>query len=99
MAVYYIYICQSERDECSVYISERERCVAAHFVTPARFVTCGDKSCRKVHSPHVLSSLRQQRSISLSSLDVRVCVLAYALSHVLFLLAKEYETEILYCFE
>ena len=72
-----------------IYISERERYVAA------RFVTCGDKSCRKVHSPHVLSSLRQQRSISLSSLDVR----AYVLSHVLFLLAKEYETEILYCFE
>ena len=59
-----------------------------HFVTtvtkhikfdalPARFVTAarGDKMCRKVHSLHVLSLLRQQHyNLSFPSLIVCVCL-------------------------
>ena len=71
-----------------------------HFVTtvtkhikfdalPARFVTAarGDKMCRKVHSLHVLSLLRQQHyNLSFPSLvvcvHVCVCVCLCAHAHV-----------------
>ena len=47
----------------------------ARFVTTAPFITRGVKTCRKVHSLHVLSFLRQQHyNLSLLSLVVCVCV-------------------------
>ena len=110
----YIYVKVKEMNVLCIYQSESG--VLRHILSPRHVLSqCGDKSCRKVHSPHVLSSLRQQRSISPSFLFPRcacvcvrvpyvrahACVRAYALAlcYVLFLVAKECETEILYCFE